>query len=508
MTDDTELLRQYTAEHSEAAFSELVRRHVDLVYSVALRKVGGDAHSARDVAQAVFIALARGAASLARRRALAGWLYLTTHHQAAQLVRADRRRLTRETEAHTMNEIFNTPDVDWHQLRPVLDEAMQALSEPDREAVLLRYFERRPFTEIGKALDVTEDAARMRVDRALEKLRTLLARRGVASTAAALATVLGGQVAAAPAGLVTTITGAVVAGAASSAGVAAITIGFLMNTTNLITSTVALAAIGAAVYLSTEASQRGADLAASRQERVALQARLDGVESRFAQTSRRAAALQDQITAMQTVVKTTPAAKETKAGDPAAVTEARPPLDEHERKVLGEVRQMELQRALANYDPLFKKLSLTAAQVDQFTAILSANLSRRADLREFARGEGQPTDPDVRALDAQADADLAGQIRTSFGEATLEAFQHFNDAGSMRELTSRLTGALAASATPLSPAQADQMVEILANNNRTPDGRASNDPRTLNLEAALVQAQAVLSPPQLAALRQVYNDLR
>ena len=96
MMDDAELLRQYATERSDPAFAELVRRHVDLVYSVALRKVGGDAHAAQDVAQAVFIALARNAASLAQRRALVGWVYLTTHYQAAQWVRSDRRRQVRE----------------------------------------------------------------------------------------------------------------------------------------------------------------------------------------------------------------------------------------------------------------------------------------------------------------------------------------------------------------------------------------------------------------------------
>src|SRR5437868_9461668 len=139
MSDDAELLRQYATTRSEAAFAELVRRHVDLVYSVALRKVGGDAHSAQDVSQAVFLALACAAGSLRRHRALAGWLYLTTQHKAAQFVRSDRRRQTREHEAHVMNEIFNAPDVDWHQLRPVLDEAMGELSAPDREAILLRF---------------------------------------------------------------------------------------------------------------------------------------------------------------------------------------------------------------------------------------------------------------------------------------------------------------------------------------------------------------------------------
>jgi hypothetical protein len=406
-----------------------------------------------------------------------------------------------------MNEIFNTPDVDWPQLRPVLDDAMQELAEPDREAVLLRYFERRAFAEIGRTLHVTEDAARMRVDRALEKLRTLLARRGVSSTAAALATVLGSQVAAAPAGLVTAISGAVAASAITSAATTTTT---FMTSFNIITGTLALAAIGTAVLFSHQASQRAAELAVSQQERAALQARLDGVESRFAQAGREAKALQDQLAARR--VTSNPAPIEAKANPPGMTLAAglsAPLPDEHEKKMSAETRQREIARALAGYDPLFQKLGLAPAQVDQFRALLTANLTRHFDLREFARVDGvRPSDPDVGALDRQAEADLAAQIRANFGDATVAAFQHFNDTGAMRELTGQLTIALAATITPLSPSQADQLVEILANNSRTPEGHISGDPRALNFEAAFVQAQALLSPVQLAALRQAYADRR
>lgn len=510
MIDDAELLRQYATERSDAAFAELVRRHVDLVYSVALRKVGGDAHAAQDVAQAVFIALARQAASLRQRETFVGWIYLTTHHQAAQWVRADRRRQVREHEAHTMNEIFNTPDIDWPKLRPVLDDAMQELTEPDREAVLLRYFERRAFAEIGRALHVTEDAARMRVDRALEKLRTLLARRGVSSTAVALATALGSQVAAAPAGLATAISGAVAASAMT--GAVATTVGTFMTSANIITGTLALAAIGAATFFSSAANHRTAELAASEQERVALQARLDGVENRLAQTARQSSALQDQLNALQATAKSAPvAAKEIKMDVMPATAEPAQILEEREQKVSTETRQREIERTLADYDSLFRKLGLSAAQVDQFKALLTAKLRRQGDLAEYARAQGtRPVDPDVRALDSQADAEFVAHIRATFGDATYEALQHFNDTGAMRELTGQLTTALATTATPLSPAQADQLVEILANNSRAPDGRVSGDPHALNFEAAFaqVQAQALLSPPQLAALRQSYRDRR
>src|ERR1041384_8360641 len=126
MLEDAELLRRYVREKSETAFTELVARHLNLVYSAALRQVGGDAHRARDVSQIVFIALARNAASLTGHPVLAGWLYTTTYHAATKLMRGERRRKNREMEAVTMQERLSPspPAIDWAQLRSVLDDAM------------------------------------------------------------------------------------------------------------------------------------------------------------------------------------------------------------------------------------------------------------------------------------------------------------------------------------------------------------------------------------------------
>src|SRR5688572_25665365 len=140
MLTDTELLRHYADEKSESAFAELVSRHVDLVYSAAIRQVGGDAHRARDVTQIVFTTLARKAASLASHPVLAGWLYTTTQHAAARAIRTEMRRRAREQEAHAMQQVLGSGEtpIDWDRVRPVLDAAMADLGERDREAVLLR----------------------------------------------------------------------------------------------------------------------------------------------------------------------------------------------------------------------------------------------------------------------------------------------------------------------------------------------------------------------------------
>ena len=204
MSDNSELLQRYLGEKSEAAFAELVQRNIDLVYSAALRQVNGDAAAAEDVTQAVFTDLARKAPSLKHHSSLTGWLYTSTRYLATKSLRAEQRRRIREEKAFAMTAPIQDSDSDpaWEELRPMLDEVMHELSSADREAVLMRFFEGRALGEIGVRLGVSENAARMRVDRAIEKLREALSRRGVASTAAALGTVLARcSVAAAPSDL-------------------------------------------------------------------------------------------------------------------------------------------------------------------------------------------------------------------------------------------------------------------------------------------------------------------
>jgi RNA polymerase sigma factor (sigma-70 family) len=158
---------------------------------------------------------ARRRHSAVARFFLLSWLYTSTHYAAANTVRTERRRQAREQEAHTMHELLHpAPAADWNQLRPVLDEAVHDLTEQDRTAILLRFFEGRPFAEVGETLGLNEDAARKRVERAVDQLHGGLTRRGITSTTAALAVALAQQPAvAAPAGLAAVTTaGALAAG--------------------------------------------------------------------------------------------------------------------------------------------------------------------------------------------------------------------------------------------------------------------------------------------------------
>src|SRR6266516_1644240 len=163
MNEDAELLGRYACERSESAFTELIRRHVDLVYSAAVRLAGRDTHRAQDVTQQVFCELARQAQRLRKHPALDGWLYTTTRLVALRAHRTEQRRKAREQESNAMDELLRNPapEQDWKHLGPVLEDAMHELGEKDRLAVLLRFFQDKSLKEVGLALGLSEHAARM-----------------------------------------------------------------------------------------------------------------------------------------------------------------------------------------------------------------------------------------------------------------------------------------------------------------------------------------------------------
>jgi RNA polymerase sigma factor (sigma-70 family) len=191
MKDDAELLGEFVTQRSEAAFTTLVQRHLGLVHAVALRRLGGDAQLAEDVSQRVFTDFARKAPSLRAGGSVSGWLYASTLVASAAAVRAEQRRKTRETTAHLMQSLHAETPADWEKLRPLLDTTIVTLRHEDRDAIVLRFMQQRSFADVGAALRVSEEAARKRVDRALDKLRDLLARQGITSTSGALALALG-----------------------------------------------------------------------------------------------------------------------------------------------------------------------------------------------------------------------------------------------------------------------------------------------------------------------------
>jgi len=210
MNDSQALLAEYATNGTEAAFREIVSRYLDFVYSTALRLVDGNTQLAEDVTQMVFISLARHARSLSSGVMLGGWLHQRTFHLATKAARGERRRKIREQEAVAMSKLHDDSNAQWREVAPILDEAITQLTPADRTAILLRFFERRDFRSVGHALGSHEDAARMRVNRAVEKLHALLRARGATLSTTTLASALAAEtvVAAQPALAIATVSAA------------------------------------------------------------------------------------------------------------------------------------------------------------------------------------------------------------------------------------------------------------------------------------------------------------
>ena len=289
---DQQLLRDYSERRREAAFAELVRRHVNLVYSAALRLLR-DAHLAQDVTQAVFAALAENAPRLAQHPVLSGWLHCTARNLAAKAIRSDVRRRTREQEAAAMNELLsNSAENPWETIEPRLDDALGQLNAADREAVLLRFFEKKTASEMAGILGISDEAAQKRVNRAVERLRDRLARRGVAVGAGGLVVVLtANAVQAAPIGLAAAIIPAVLGGTtAATSTTIAITKTIAMTTLQkIIIGTALAAAVGAGVYESHQTAQLRGQIETLRQSQTPLIEQNQELQSALASATNRLA---------------------------------------------------------------------------------------------------------------------------------------------------------------------------------------------------------------------------
>ena len=338
MNEDAVLLCRYVEEASEEAFTALVHQHLDLVYAAALRRTGGDAHRAADVVQEVFTALARQARVLRQHPALSGWLHAATRNVAIDLMRSEQRREQRQQAAVELETTQSaTSEPSWDRLRPVLDAAIDELPGPDRLAVVLRFLERRAFAEIGAVLGVSEDAARMRTERALDKLRALLDRRGISSTAAALAVAVSSHAGAiAPTGLATAV--------AAKSFAAASQVGLLGSVAALVSAKMAATAIiiGLVAFV--------AGVSLSRSEAAAIPisppvaARVNESDAAVRDANRRLSADVERLTAEMTQLQSAHArelaARTAAANEPRHAGVLGAPLLRHEvqRNVLNNLR--------------------------------------------------------------------------------------------------------------------------------------------------------------------------
>jgi len=288
---DLELLARYTRQNAEDAFAEIVRRHLDLVHSAALRQVRSP-QLAEEVAQSAFIKLAGHAHRLAPDTILTAWLYQVTCREAIDVVRREARRQLREQIATEMNAMNATDpshpnsmeaDTDWTHIEPLLDEAMHALDDTDRAAVLLRYFESKSLREVGATLGTTDDAARKRVNRAVECLREFFAKRGVTIGASGLVVVISANaVQAAPIGLAVTISTAT-----ALAGTAIVTTATATATKTIVMTTVQksliaatlVAAVGTGIYEARQASQLRGQIQSLQRQQMPLAGQLTQLQT-------------------------------------------------------------------------------------------------------------------------------------------------------------------------------------------------------------------------------------
>ncbi len=511
MSDDFELLRRYAEANDQAAFAEWVQRHLGLVYTAALRRLRGDAHAAADVTQQVFVAAARHAPELARHSTVTGWLYTATRNAAFNFMRNEERRRQRERTALDLAPDITDGDVPaWTQVKPMLDAAIDELGGADREAVLLRFFEGRGFAEIGQHLRVSENAARMRVERALNKLHALLARRALTSTAAALGAVLVHQAGAAtgsvPVGLAGSVTSAALAGAESGIG-AGVVLSFMSatKTTILASGAAMLCALLGVGWQKWETRQARDAAQAARSETAAITART-AVIAREADAAESAAkAMSDKLSAAPPRV--TPSNAPAPARALAVQPSARDPNWDPVNAGRGLMeRHPELKRAVfartdavANFTwaPLFRELGLSEAEQEEYRTLMREHGGISAPF-----GPGGEVYSFYTGMDIGADTFTARQkeILGETGYARLPEFHRMNEA---RGATAKLASALAFTETPVSSEQAQRLAGLMMDSARNAD---TNRVDPLKWDVIMERASGVLTPPQLAALAEVRSD--
>ena len=518
MPDDVDLLHRYATEGAEDAFREVVQRRFGLVYAVALRQVGNDAHLAREVAQSVFLELARRASSLSRRKVVSGWLYRTTRFTAIDVVRAERRRRVREEEARLMHEpsTDTVSDLDWKNLRPVLDDALSELKERDRDAIMLRIFEDRSFSEIGRVLQLSESAARMCFERAVEKLRVQLRRHGVTSTTAGLALALANQVAASvPAGLPAIVAGEALAGA-KLAGVVA-TAGSLsfMSTTNTIggfAAALAVVAVGVGIYQMQESARTGNSL-------VILSRDIDALRAQNAELTRQLQTppeLQPTPSSKNTTELPTSATGTVDAVTASEIERMNSAYENNRRLRTSNPEYQQLfERAIRartrlDYSGLYKTLNLTSAQIDEFENLIAKHMWSDVDRDAATTALGlKPSDPAIKEFAARVDRDFRGRLEALLGPSGYERFRQMEKLAEVRGVVGNLAGTVYFTETPLTARQGELLTEIIARhdgNLNAPPGGGRNDP--IDWTRVLTEARPLLSAAQFENLQGVAANAR
>ena len=441
MTSDSDLLREFSREHSDEAFAELVRRHLDLVYSAALRQVRSP-QLAEEVAQSVFTDLARQVRALKPDTILTGWLYQVTRRTAIDAVRREARRQLREQVAVEMNAMNPTP-TDWAQVEPLLDEAMAALDDTDRTAVLLRYFENKSLRDVGAALGTSDDTAQKRVSRAVERLRDFFAERGVTvGTGALTMAVSANAVQVAPAGLAVTIsTAGVLAGATVVATTTATTINTIAMTTlqKIIVTTAIATAVGVAIYEARQTAglrvenqrlqQQLAPLAGQLQQ---LQRERDRATNRVAAVAEELASVKKQPTEVFELRGQVGVLRQEKDAIGSKSALSKITADPATRKVMREQQKMGMSFI---YAELTKSLQLEPEVTGQFNDLLADHVMDSIDLITQSLHDNRSRTEIDRLFSGQ-EATMRGQVAALLGQDGLAQFQDYS-----KRIVSTLTAA-------------------------------------------------------------------
>jgi RNA polymerase sigma factor (sigma-70 family) len=512
---DAQLLREYAEQGDDAAFTEIVNRHTNLVYSAALRQVESP-DLAAEICQQAFIGLARGAQSLLPRltheASLAGWLCRSARNLWLNLRRDEFRRHTREKQAMEQHESTSETAPDWDQLRPVLDGAMDELNESDYEALVLRFFKNQDLRTVGQALGVNDDTAQKRISRALDKLRERLARRGITTTAGALSLVIAANaVHAAPTGLTATISSATTFAGSTAAATTttAITKTIAMTTLQktVITATVAVLA-GAGMYEARRAAQLRDQVQALQQQQAPLTEQIQRLQSERAEATNRlatataeiaqlksgqnqaellklrgqAGTLRQQLVSLQAKINLPSSGLEKIMADPAM----KEMVDQQAR------REIKLR-----YADLFRELKLSPERIEKF-AVAYANSGL-----------------------THSDTDIESRLRSLLGDDSYVRFKEFTQEVPARTTVKLLNSQLGAS--QLTDEQDAQLLQVVKAepydliygiegdlnpaffgaqdqvDNYVQQAAASN-------QRIVQQAGAFLAPDQLAALNSVLTN--
>ncbi len=438
---DLELLQQFVRDHSQDAFTTLVNRHVNLVYSAALRQIRSP-QLAEEITQSTFADLARHADKLKPNTVLTAWLYQVARRTAIDVVRQESRRQLREQIAVEMNAMNATAN-DWMRIEPLLDDAMSALDETDRTAILLRYFENKNLREVGETLGTNEDAAQKRVSRAVERLRDFFSKRNVTIGASGLVVLISANaVQSAPVGLATTISAVtVLTGTAASTSTlitATKTIAMTTLQKTLITAIIAVLA-GAGIYEAHQAAQLNAQVQSLQQQQAPLTAQIAQLQRDREAATNRLANLADELAK----VKKNPSEVLKLRGEVGALRQEKTladsksalnkiTADPEARKALREQQKMGM---TAIYSQLTGKLKLTPEQTGQFNDLLADDVMGSIDLITQALHDNK-TRSEVDQLFSTQNATLQSQLQTLLGSDGLAQYQDYT-----KNLGSTLTAA-------------------------------------------------------------------